>query len=347
MGLAVTWVGPTVNERLREQLLGYALGALEESEVRALEPLLAADPALREELERIQQSLEPLAESYEEFTPPPGLAVAACAYVQEEAERLQRTHPGVELATTSSRTVGSGSSEGRWSLADWFVFGGVCAVAVALFFPAVVNSRFMAQITSCQNNERVLGISMVDYSEGPGRGCFPSVPSSGNRAFAGVCVPILCDQGMLTDPGVLVCPDSALARFGQPLNPPTLEDIDAATGDEVLIMQRMSGGSYAFSLGVIENGRLVPVRNQRRPTFAILADSPWDAYGESAHRHGRNILYEDLHIGFVPDLAAAELPDNPYFNRMGRCEAGRDCDDAVVAPSYFPPFAAPETKRLP
>ena len=76
-------------------------------------------------------------------------------------------------------------------------------------------------------------------------------------------------------------------------------------------------------------------------TFAILADSPWDAFGESAHRHGRNILYEDLHIEFVADLDTAQLVDNPYFNRMGRCEAGRDCDDAVVAPSYFPPLPLP------
>lgn len=342
-------MGPTVNERLREQLIGYALGALEESEVRALEPMLDADPALREELERIQQSLEPLADSYEEFDPPAGLAATACAYVIEESERLQRELPGAEAPLERTLAAGRGagvvSVERRWSLADWFVFGGVCAVAVALFFPAVLNSRYMAQITACQNNQRTLGMSLVDYAEGPGHGHFPAVPSTGNRAFAGVCVPVISDQGMLPNPGVLICPDSGLARRGQPFRPPTLREIDLANSEEVLVLQRTSGGSYAFSLGVIENGQLVAVRNQSRPTFAILADSPWDAYGESAHRHGRNILYEDLHIEFVPDLAAADLPDNPYFNRMGRCEAGRDCNDAVVAPSYFPPLSSPLTER--
>ena len=63
-----------MNDRLKEQLIGYALGALDENELREVEQRLSGDAELRRELEAVQSALEPLADAYEEHEPPAGLA---------------------------------------------------------------------------------------------------------------------------------------------------------------------------------------------------------------------------------------------------------------------------------
>lgn len=324
-----------MNDRLQEQLLGYALGALDDAEQREIEDRLSTDPALRRELESVQQSLEPLAEAYVEYDPPAGLAAQACEYVAEEALRLRQVQPG------RAGAVGGFESRSRWAFADWVVTGGICVVAVALFFPAVLNSRFLSRVTVCQNNLRELGTSLSQYSEYLGDGFFPAASTEGNRAFAGIWRPILLDQGFLTDPSLALCPDSALAQNGVAIPAPNLQEIDAASGSRILLLQRFAGGSYAYTLGVILNGRHMPIRNMRRPHFAIMADSPWEPLGQQTHRHGRNILYEDQHISFVSDLSEVRLVDDPFFNHYGRCEASFDVNDAVLGPSDFPPVRTP------
>jgi hypothetical protein len=88
------------------------------------------------------------------------------------------------------------------------------------------------------------------------------------------------------------------------------------------------------------NGRHMPIQNCGRAHFAIMADSPRSSWGQSVHQHGQNILYEDLHISFVVNGPNVQIIDDPFCNRLGRCEAGIDINDAVVAPSDFPPLRA-------
>ncbi len=320
-----------MDERLREQLLGYALGSLDEAEQREIEQQLSGDPGLRRELEGVQRSLEPLADSLVEHDPPPGLAAKACEYVSDEAERLHVTLPG------RSRAAGGFDTRSRWALADWVVLGGICASAVLLFFPAILNSRFLSRVTMCQDNLRQLGTSLVHYSEYIGDGFFPSVPTEGNRSFAGFYAPTLQECGLMPDDRQVICPDSALAANAQQFRIPSIIEIDAASGQRILILQQFAGGSYASSLGVIVNGHHMPVRNLQRAHFAMMADAPRNAWGQPVHQHGQNILYEDLHISFVIDGPNVQLIDNPFCNRFGRAEAGVDVNDAVVAPSDFPP----------
>jgi anti-sigma-K factor RskA len=153
-----------VDDRLREQLVGYALGALDDTEQSEIEQRLSVDPELRRALESVQQSLEPLVESYEEYEAPPGLAATACGYVAEEASRLDSIQPGL------SRAHDALHARSRWALADWVVMVGICAAALCLFFPAIANSRFLARVTACQDNLRQLGTSLVQYSEYAGNG---------------------------------------------------------------------------------------------------------------------------------------------------------------------------------
>jgi hypothetical protein len=320
-----------VDDRLHERLLGYALGALDEAEQLEMERQLAADPGLRRDLETVQQSLEPLADVYTDHNPPPGLAAKACAYVADEAERLQAVQPGISRAAARLET------RSRWSLADWVVMSGICAAAILLFFPAVLNSRFLSRVTMCQNNLRQLGTSLVHYSEYFGDGYLPHVPTEGNRSFAGIYSPTLQECGLLVDSRQVICPDSALAAQAEPFRVPTVSEIDAARGRQILILQQRAGGSYAYNLGVILDGRHMPVQNRGRAYFAIMADAPQNSWGQPVHQHGANILYEDMHISFVVNGPHVQLIDDPFCNRFGRCEAGVDINDAVVAPSDFPP----------
>jgi hypothetical protein len=325
-----------VDERIREQLVGYALGALDDTEQSEIEQRLSVDPELRRALESVQQSLEPLVESYDEYEAPPGLASTACAYVAEEAARLDSVQPGL------SRAHGALDARSRWAPADWVVMGGICAAALCLFFPAILNSRFLSRVTVCQDNLRQLGTSLVQYSEYAGNGCFPGVPTAGNHSFAGFYGPMLIEAGLLRNHRIVICPDSALADNAHCFRIPTISEIDAARGQQILILQQLAGGSYGYTLGYVLNGKHMPVKNLGRSHFAIMADAPRSSWAQFPHQHGQNILYEDMHISFVSNGPNGRLVDDPFCNRLGRCEAGLDMNDAVVAPSDFPPIRTAE-----
>ena len=68
-----------MNDRIREQLLGYLLGALDDDGRIEVEQQLAVHSEWSDELESLALSLEPLAETYEEFEPPAGLAEPSAA----------------------------------------------------------------------------------------------------------------------------------------------------------------------------------------------------------------------------------------------------------------------------
>jgi hypothetical protein len=331
-----------VNDPIREQLIGYVLGALEGAEHQYVEQQLGTDPRWRQELEAVQRCLEPLAEAYHEHEPPPDLAQRACRFVSLESERLKVTRPrhAAGTRTGAQETPYGGEMAGRWRMADWVVLAGVCLVAMSLFFPALMNSRFSARLTYCQGNLRELGISLAQFSDTTQQRFLPAVPESGNRAFAGFYAPTLKDSGFLTESRYVICPEAAPARDAGSFRIPSTVEIDTASGDQILLLQREAGGSYAYTLGHMFGGRHVTPRNLQRAYFALMADAPSLEFGRFAiHGKGLNILYEDGHIEFVVDWGKqrAANADNPFCNRMGRVEAGMDINDAVVAPSYCPP----------
>ncbi len=327
-----------MNDRIREQLLGYLLGALDEDEREEIERHLESDVEWQNELESLATMLEPLAESHEEFEPPACLAEQTCSLVAEQA--LITPAGGVRPLVMRNYELGG---RNRWSLADAVVFAGICVAATLLFFPAIAQSRYTARLQACQNNLRQLGIALVDFSEKAGRGYFPEVPAVGNRAIAGIYGPVLVEAGYLTDRRRVVCPSSRLAERVDQWELPTLVAIDQASGRELAQLQQLAGGSYGYSLGVVVDGRLRAPRNQGRTHFALMSDAP--SIQLTDHRSanhggcGQNLLFEDGHIRYVADLNSEVLGDHPFENRLGWMEAGIDVNDAVIAPSFSPPFA--------
>jgi len=323
-----------VNDRIREQLLGYLLDALDDAERSEVEQQLEVSPELRTELESLALTLEPLAEAYEEFEPPARLAERAC-FLVAACTSVTPTGNGLQPATRAEVR-----GRNRWSMADIVIMAGICLAGAMLFFPAISQSRYAARLQACQNNLRELGFALVDFSEKAGQGRFPEVPTKGNRAVAGIYAPVLIDAGYLTDESRLICPSSPLAQREVNWTMPTLEDIDRASGRTLVQFQQSIGGSYGYNLGIVENGRHRAPRNLGRTQFAIMSDAPSvELAGHRSVNHGGrgdNILYEDGHIRYVVDATTAG--DDPFLNRLGWMEAGLDINDSVVAPSFTPPF---------
>jgi hypothetical protein len=325
---------------MREDLLGYLLGALDSAEQQRIESRLAEDPQLRREFYRLKRCLEPLDALDQEYEPPSGLADRVCQNVEKHAEQA-RPVPG----SVAARPHESSFRRSQWSMADGIVVALVCLMAITLFMPALANSRFLSEKIVCQNNLRSLGAALVGYSERQPDRTFPFVPLEGNQAFAGVYAPKLLESQLIAAKEMaLVCPSSELALNSTNWNVPTLDEIDRASRLELVKLQQVAGGSYAYNIGYVEDLTYRPVENQGRTHFALLGDAPsYHLPGRRSANHGgrgQNILFEDGHILFVGDPHLLR-GDDPLRNRAGYLEAGQDCNDAVVAPSAERPIADP------
>ena len=328
-----------------EQLLGFLLDALDDVEREEFERQLQHDPQLQLELESLQSTLEPLAESYEEHEPPPTLAERTCALVtgHANAERVTLARPGFSAAAAS------GVAGSRFSLADMFVAAGIFLAAAMLFFPVILNSRHLARQTHCQNNLSHLGLALANYSDKDPGGFYPCVPTEGKFSFAGIYAPILRDSGYLQDPTWILCPSSSLAQDPGGFRIPSLAELDRANRITIVVFRRVAGGSYGFNLGFVVDGRHHWPRNKGRTHFALMADAPNPAWRDlrSLNHGGRgqNLLFDDGHVRFVVECVGEGYLDHPFQNHFGRPEAGVDENDSVIGSSFRSPFLQPVSQR--
>ncbi len=331
---------------MRADLLGYLLNALDEDERQRVREALQQDSRLRQELETLRSELRPLDATNRDYEPPAGLADLTCdlveACAQQDAVEVPPRRP-----TRSHRPPGRFASRDQsvpangWSAADAIVVAGIILAVSLIFFPAIARSRNHSQITYCQENLRNLGIALAGYSE-QHNGFFPAIPVSGHRAVAGIFGPLLYETTFLDDPRMLVCPGSELARQADGFRIPRLMDLDQADGGRLLSLQRISGGSYGYTLGYIGTRGYATPRNRQRESFALLADAPslhLPARQSSNHAgRGQNVLFEDLHVQFLRSPRCDALGDDVFRNRYGFMDAGSDEEDSVVAPSHVSPL---------
>lgn len=318
---------------MREELIGYLLGALDAEEQARVEQALETSAELRQELELLALSLEPLEAEAEGYDPPAGLATRTCQFVAQHAAIAPVTKPA---GASRDRLI----TTGRWSLTDMLVSVGVCAAAVLLFLPAIAQSRHQASLAYCQNNLRTLSTALTSYSDVNG-GFFPAIPAEGKAAAAGYFGTALHDQGFLTDGSKLLCtrkPSGSQGELDRSI--PSLAEVTAAEGRELADLIKRMGGDYAYVLGYVDDGKLFAVRNHSRPTFAILSDAPnLGGASRTSLNHGgcgQNVLFEDGHVQFVVGCQLG-CGDNLFLNDAGFPEAGTHPDDAVLGPSSMPP----------
>jgi hypothetical protein len=319
------------DDSIREQLLGYLLGALDESEQESLEDQLERDPHLRRELAEMRDKLRPLEATRLELSPPPGLAFRTCELVASAAHSQTRPKPAsVPLMAPVAPTVTL--SNLRWP--DVTVGATVCLLAVLLVLPAVHGSRFVAQVEACQDNLRKVGYALENYSQ-LHAGYFPTIPSQGKAAAAGIYAPTLLRSGLLTETRVVLCPAAARtdrASFAIP----SLDELESASEEEVPQLQETMGGSYGYSLGYLHNGHYQGTRNLHRASFALAADTPSTQQQHQSQNHagrGQNVLFEDGHIQFLRCTQILEGGDDIFVNDDRQVAAGLHLNDAVIAPS--------------
>ena len=230
-------------------------------------------------------------------------------------------------------------SRNRLNWADVVVAGMIFVIAGLLIMPAVNGIRFQYRVTACKENLHQVGQSLAEYSR---KNCelYPVVPMEGNTAAAGIYAPILAQDGYLTEPQRLICPDSNLAQQ-QDFRVPGLDEVRAAAGQELARLRQTMGGSYGYCLGYIENGVYQPTRNLNRNYFAIMADAPsQDRLDHQSPNHGwlgQNVLFGDTHVAFCSTTFSGG--DNFYTNNEGQVAPGCDSNDSVIVTSDTAPWA--------
>jgi len=314
---------------MRDQLLGYLLGALDAPEHGQVEEALQSDPQLRSEADLLRRSLEPLEVDREHHQPPLGLALNTCRFV---AEKIAPAPP-----VSEERSAGSPR---RWALIDLAVAAGVLIAAGALFFPAVHYSQAMAHRTACEHNlyQNYGGLQRIS-DESPEHS-FPAIPVDKPYGVAGVYAAILKQHGLLDDDRQLLCPGGASQQKRDAFRVPTLNELASIPVAQLGPVLQELGGSYGYGLGYLENGRYVPMRNDHRPAFAIMADAPDPQCPERrSNNHGRcgqNVLFADGHVEFVSDCTTGQ--DDIFFNRNRQIGPGVDRNDAVIGASDTRPL---------
>ncbi len=360
---------------MREDLVGYVLAALEPHEVRRIESRLAEDPCLRGELAELEKTL---LDAEHQLAGQAALADVPADLTLRTLQRIDSLGGPADATSDAPhgrftlRPSSEWAPRGRRIWLDYLVAGLAGTALLGLGIPAVARWRDDARSLLCQDKLREIGVGISQYVLRDPASQLPGLAASGPEAFAGVYSVRMNDQGTLADCQQLFCPDVPLpkpdptlyatvgpnADKGATLVPGlerllSLDDIRQANEQRDLSRlqwyQRSAGGSYAYTLGVMDGMRYRPPHYEARPNFAVLGDMPIAGQyrAESVdveglrwpHRgSGANVLYEDGSVRHIHPSRMLDLPDHPYVNHRGAFEAGVNIDDASLGPSWRAPF---------
>ena len=165
-------------DRVGEQVLDYLLGALDDSEMEAVQARLESDPDYQRALHRAQHDLAWLRGMRQEISPPPRLAERTCQFLFDPARRL---HAAVLWRRSMTPSPATPHCDRRVSWVDAGVAAVIFVTAGLLVLPAVNAMRFQARVAACQDNLRQVGQALTEYSH-KNHEVFPVVPAAGNLA---------------------------------------------------------------------------------------------------------------------------------------------------------------------
>lgn len=236
-----------------------------------------------------------------------------------------------------------GESSSRWSLADLVVAAGIFMAAGMLFFPAIANSRYMAQRGQCQNNQRLLGEAIQQA-----RNLYPQLDLMNvanlpaDQAVAGIQPMLLKEHGLLPRDNIMICPASpeADAYDGSPIA--TFSELQQAVPSERRVMERRAAGSYALPLG---HRTEQTVEDLASEFIAVASDAPSGALPNLISTHhdgkGQNVLFASGRTAYICGCGDVDCGDSLFWNRDLKIEAGLDARDNVLARGGTRSFAMP------
>ncbi|MDZ4849378.1 MAG: hypothetical protein SGI77_08785 [Pirellulaceae bacterium] len=338
-----------------ETLLGYILDALDEPEHKEVSAALLKDRFLRIRLTTLQSMAGPLAPDNELIEPPGAMVSRVMSQVDDERDFIETSSVGGEhspncpdkLCLTASGASGGTRSSFRSVWLDTGISMLAATIGVCLAAPAILQTRETARSSQCSSGLMALGQQIHDFAFQNRQACVPEISTDGPLAFAGAYAIHLNDTGHLEDTRVLWCPSERNNRFSMAgmgkLQLPSASKLKKLTEARLRFWQHVSGGSYAYNLGVVVNNQHRMPTIESSSNIAILADAPVQLEGSkmklTAHRgFASNVLYQDGRIQLLRFDKIYDGYDHPYLNRKGLVQAGLDRDDSALGPSYLRPL---------
>ncbi len=337
-----------------EDLIAYLLGDADPQQCKRIETGLAEDESLRARLSELRMVLGQLNTLKTHYEPPADLFDKTMARIDEacnpaDSEKTGDSHPPIvePEAPAVQLAACSGTSEHRVRRSVWDSAALTACVAVlfCLLVPTVLRARFESRKAQCAYRLSYLGRGLIDLALTDPQRRFPAVASEGPESFAGMYAVQLSGIGLVNSPAEVRC---ASLEGCRPLRGtleyiPTVTQLKTFEPAKLELCRNEAGGDYAYSLGLVDNGLIVPPRCEGRTRFAVLADAPLIQDGREefvAHDgQGMNIFFEDGHVAFVlPQYWQNEIGDNPFRNIKFDHAAGLNANDASLGPSYFHPL---------
>jgi len=265
-----------------EDLIGFALGALEPAEHARVVAALQVNPILRERLAEITAALIPLDQILEEESAsPPGLVDETLARIANEPLPGTSDNRSIGQSRSTNRTVRLRNNDtdleespSRFRLWDTLALSTSILLVSSLLFPALLNGRSLARRVQCAHNLSSLASLLTQYASLATDGRIPEVPRDGYRSFAGIYAVQLNDAYLLENAKQLWCPSMSSFSPDCEMTLPKDEQLRQASNAELALFQSWVGGNYAYNLGVVDGRRLKAPRYLGRTQFAWLGDAP-------------------------------------------------------------------------
>jgi hypothetical protein len=329
---------------MREQLIRYLLGELDDDELVELRARLKESPELQQELAHLRSCFdanrleaefeaEPESEINDEPLPSRSLAERTAHRIANSDEyELEQICAGKQQMSSSGDPPAGVLG---WSLADLSVAGGVMLALSMLLFPKIRDSRDDNRLVVCQNNQVQLLRASSNYAEYHG-GRYPQVMPN---ETVGMYAARLVREGYIHPEElavIVVCPSSQVAdeiRAGRrTIKFPSREQVRNMTRDEAQLAFASASPSYGYRMPCwTGNEYQDPFHTQtERPKF----DPVFGDIAESAHRGG--LIQFIGRNGAITSFPQGKLPeyltdDELYLNKLGVVAAAIGSDDIVLA----------------
>jgi hypothetical protein len=320
---------------MEENLVGYLLEALDADTRQQVEASLLTSPQLRTRLALLERALKPLAADADNPAPRPGLVLSTLALVAE--------HQCLKLPSAPLPPRDQAMPSHR----PWMRRPDVLVAALLLIVLGGLGSSALVHLwrdynnrVACQRNLHLVWGGLQQYCD-THQGNFPRVEEKGPRGVAGIFVPILCDNGLLSPEASLMCPPQG---HGAPKcrSVHELEELYQERPREFLAEAHQLAGGYAYTLGYRDafghHGlRCDTGEKDKLPIMADRLDSLNQSNSANHGGNGQNVLYLGGNVQWHTNRNAGIKGDDIFTNWDNKVLAGKAREDTVLGPSDSSP----------